>query len=59
MKGNNIIKLNEATVIEAVQEYLDKRVHDDFRQRVNAVVPEDQGHVTVFRVEVSEIELGS
>ena len=25
MKGNNELKLNEATIIDAVQEYLDKR----------------------------------
>jgi hypothetical protein len=37
MKGNNVIELNAATVIEAVQEYLDKRTVGGRADKVEAV----------------------
>jgi hypothetical protein len=36
-KGNNTLLLNEATMIEAVQEYLRKRTLVDFKPTVKSV----------------------
>jgi hypothetical protein len=52
MKGNNELRLNEATMIEAVQEYLDKR----------AIVPKDRvtsvkaNNSYGFEVKIAEAE---
>lgn len=39
MKGNNTLTLNEATMIEAVQEYLAKRMGATYVPKVTSVKP--------------------
>ena len=53
MKGNNVLHLNETTLIEAVQEYLDARM------RVNAapiVTSVKAGQNDTFKIDVREAE---
>jgi len=60
MKGNNMIQLNQATLIEAIQEYLDKRWSGP-EQKVMAVtvtrVNNEYGSGTLgVDVAISEVE---
>lgn len=55
MKGNNVIYLNTATLIEAVQEYLDKRITPNIRVEsvlANSSTAYEQGGM--FFIKVSE-----
>jgi hypothetical protein len=57
VKGSNSLQLNEATIIEAVQEYLDKRYAPNVKvcsvkQTVGAGYPQNDG----FIVAVAEQE---
>jgi hypothetical protein len=57
VKGSNSLQLNEATIIEAVQEYLDKRYTPNvkvcsIKQAVVAGYPQHEG----FTVAVAEQE---
>ena len=55
MKGNNELRWNEATIIEAVQEYLDKRYTP--KVRVVAVAIDGTSYqASVFVVKVEEIQ---
>jgi hypothetical protein len=52
MKGNNVLKLNAATAMEAVQEYLDKRM-GNFAPRVTAIESDGnsyQGYTLIVHV---------
>lgn len=42
MKGNNTLELNTATIIEALQEYLDKRM-GEFAPKVTDVTGQQEG----------------
>lgn len=53
MKGNNTLELNEATLIEAMQEYLDKRM-TEHSPRVTAVKSSKVGLSDGFTVRVEE-----
>jgi len=55
MKGNNELILNEATLIEAMQEYLDKRM-GEFAPAVKSI--KWGGKYDGFTVSVSGKELG-
>lgn len=52
MKGNNELHLNEATIIEAVQEYLAKRYTPT--PKVTSVAMEKSGYDTTFVVKCEE-----
>ena len=54
MKGNNMLTLNTATIIEAVQEYLDKRLTSDARVRVTDVSPDSSYVSTTYVVRVTD-----
>ncbi len=54
MKGSNELKLNEATLIEAMQEYLDKRYTS--KVAVQSVKQTGSGYSAEFTVAVMEIE---
>ena len=56
MKGNNTLELNEATMIEAVQEYLDKRFTKD-TPLVKRITTHTVNQVLRFEVELSEKEV--
>jgi len=53
MKGNNELRLNDATVIEALQEYFDKRF-TGAPVRVTSVKRESSGYDSTFIVLVEE-----
>ena len=55
MKGNNTLILNEATMIEAMQEYVDKRYTVD-TPIVKRVTAETGKVVPEFEIELSEKE---
>ena len=55
MRGNNTLELNEATLIEAMQEYLDKRM-GQFAPLVKGVSVTGQGYEKTFNVSVSDKE---
>lgn len=48
MKGSNTLLLNKATIIEAVQEYLDKRTMPSGRVRVSNVTQPGNESFTVI-----------
>lgn len=55
MKGNNELVLNESTIIEAVQEYLDKRM-TTFAPKVKSVsYREREFRVSVFSEEAQDV----
>jgi hypothetical protein len=57
MKGNNTLLLNEATMIEAVQEYMTKRMGSTYVPKVNSVKPapdKSYSGVQVFEVLVTK-----
>ena len=59
MKGNNTITMNEATIIAAVQMYLDAQYREGSGQVVNSVKPVATGRYGdegCFDVKVSEPE---
>ena len=57
MKGSNTLELNESTMIEAVQEYFDRRLMKFARVSVKSVKKKrDAGHSEVFLVCVEELE---
>jgi len=51
VKGNNTLELNEATLIEAMQEYLDKRM-TDYAPKVTSVKSSKVGLSDNFTVHV-------
>lgn len=51
MRGKNTIQMNTATVIEAVQEYLDRRF---MRDAPRVVSFDKHGHAAMFVVGVAE-----
>lgn len=53
MKGNNELRLNDATVIEALQEYFDKRF-TGAPVNVTSVKREQSGYESTFVVQVEE-----
>jgi len=53
MKGCNTLLLNEATIIEAVQEYLNKRT-TGIKIVVQSVTSESNGYDRAFKVKTSE-----
>lgn len=56
MKGNNVFTLNQATMIEAVQEYLDKRYSPKVNvATVRANTSGTYGQEGTFIVDVKEI----
>jgi hypothetical protein len=55
MKGNNTIELNTASMIEALQEYLDKRM-GEYAPKVTDVKYSKPGYDTTFNISVSEQE---
>lgn len=55
MRGNNTLRLNEATMREAVQEYLDRRTRGT-KQTVESV--SQQGTTSTFEVRISESQDG-
>jgi hypothetical protein len=58
MKGSNTLLLNKATIIEAIQEYLDKRTLPTGRVRVtNATQPGNEAFTVIVEgVEPAESE---
>lgn len=58
MRGRNELVLNTATMIEAVQEYLDKRTTDEGRVKVVDIKSLSRGSppVHLFAVDVAEFE---
>ena len=57
MKGNNTLTLNEATMIEAVQEYLTKRMGSTYVPKVTSVKPasdKSYSSVQVFEILVTK-----
>lgn len=59
MKGSNTLTLNEATMIEAVQEYLTKRMGATYVPKVTSVKPDgkSQPHYSggqLFEVQVTK-----
>lgn len=57
MKGTNTLELNHSTVIEALQEWFDKRWKGDNAVLVRSIAPV-QGLVPTFRITMSEPEPG-
>lgn len=57
MIGNNILTVNQATVTEAVQEYLSRRFVDNMEVKVVCVRPDRVEGVDVFHIEVEGKEL--
>lgn len=55
MIGNNVFLFNAATMMEAVQEYLDKRMNE-YSPKVTHVTYESQTNGT-FRISVTEKEI--
>lgn len=51
MKGNNELHFNEATIIEALQEYLDRRLQHD-PTTVTSVKANSSGYATTFVVSI-------
>lgn len=49
MKGSNVIKLNQATMIQALEEYF-ARVMPEVRPRVESVKPTKEGLTDDFAV---------
>jgi hypothetical protein len=60
-KGNSKVELNEATVIEALQEYVDKRLAPGFIPiKIMSVKPKTDGYQeNKFVIETNAIENGS
>ena len=57
MKGANELQLNQATLVEAVQEYLDQRTTNKCRVTVESVTGQVvNGHTSYFKVKVTEAE---
>ena len=57
VKGSNTLEINEATMIEAVQEYFDRRLVEFARVSVKSVKKKrDAGHCELFSVCVEELE---
>lgn len=54
MKGNNSIQINEATLIAAVQMYLDAQFRDGQAPEVTSVRPSSHDGCAVFTVTVTE-----
>lgn len=54
MKGNNMLALNTATIIEAVQEYLDKRLTSNARVRVTDVSQDSSYGSATYVVRVTD-----
>ena len=56
MKGSNTIQFNEATIIAAVQEYLDKRYTPNIQVQSVKATSSGAGYATqgMFAVEVTE-----
>jgi hypothetical protein len=56
-KGSTKLELNEATMIVAVQEYLDKRTKDEYLSTVKSVKYSSNGAAYgVFTIEVEELK---
>ena len=55
MKGKNILHLNAATLMEAVQEYLDKRM-GPYSPKVTAIKDAGTTYTDEFKVSVEERE---
>jgi hypothetical protein len=56
MKGNNVMHLNSATLIEAVQEYLDKRITPNIKvESVLANSSTAYEQAGMFVIKVSEM----
>lgn len=51
MIGNNLLILNEATVKQALNEYLNKRFMNVDLTVLNVSVQKEEGHMTLFKVE--------
>lgn len=58
MRGNNTLQLNEATLKEALQEYLEKRM-GAYAPIVGSVRMGSDNHTRDFLVDVSEREKGA
>lgn len=56
MKGNNTLQLNEATMIEAVQYWLDSQMMPGASPKVVRVAPHTDNCVPVFDVRLEERE---
>ena len=56
MKGNNTLNLNEATMIEAVQLYLDSKMIPGQSPTVSSVTMSRDGGSNIFTVRVAERE---
>lgn len=54
MKGTNTATLNEATMIDALQEYFDKRTINT-KQKVLSVSSIDSGYTREFKVIFEEV----
>lgn len=56
LKGTNTIILNEASIIEAVQEYLAKRIVDTYAEQiiVTGVTHSGSGLDATFKVQLEE-----
>lgn len=53
-KGNNALELNTATMIVAVQEYLDKRAKDGCSPKVVTIAANTGTNSVIFRVSLEE-----
>lgn len=54
MKGNNMIELNQATMMVAVQYWLDSQFRDGLAPQVTAVTPGRDAYSVIFQVEVTD-----
>lgn len=55
MRGRNTLFLNTATMIEAVQEYLERRMSADAPTVGGFVAEHERGTGFVYRVDLSEV----
>ncbi len=56
LKGTNELILNEQTVVEAVQEWLDRRTLGDPIAKVDSVCMVDESGPNTFKVVLEEVE---
>jgi hypothetical protein len=54
MNGNNSLILNEATIIEAMQEYLDKRYTPNISVKSVRQDMTQGGNINTFRIELTD-----
>jgi hypothetical protein len=59
MKGNNTIVVNAATLVEAMQEYLNKRAIGNQADTITSVGYMLEGGTTLYKLNVTERKQGA